>query len=222
MRLIVFDVDGTLVDSQHHIVAAQAVAFAAVGLAPPSRAAALSVVGLSLREAFRVLAGDDAPIDGLAEAYKDAWHQMRRQPAHEEPLFPGARESLARLAAVPGTLLGIATGKSRRGVAALLEAQGWAALFATIQTADDHPSKPDPSMLVAAMEETGAAPAMTAMIGDTSFDMAMAVAAGVRPLGVAWGYHPAAALLAAGATSVADSFEAVEAQLPRPADREAA
>ena len=222
MRLIVFDVDGTLVDSQHQIVAAQAKAFAAFGLTPPPRAAALSVVGLSLNEAFLVLAGENAPIAGLAEAYKDAWQDLRRQPAYEEPLYPGARETVARLASEPATLLGLATGKSRRGVAALLEAQGWRRLFATTQTADDHPSKPDPSMLIAAMGEAGVAASATAMVGDTSFDMAMAVAAGVAPLGVAWGYHEPAALLAAGASIVVESFDALERALPGASDREAA
>ena len=222
MQLVVFDVDGTLVDSQHHIVAAQARAFAAHGLPPPSRAMALSVVGLSLDEAFVALAGAGAPIAGLAEAYKDAWHDIRRQPHYEDTLFPGASETLADLAARPDVLLGIATGKSGRGVAALLESQGWGGHFATIQTADDHPSKPHPSMLLAAMTETGMAAVATCMVGDTSYDMAMAVAAGVRPLGVAWGYHARAELLAAGAASVAESFEALLQSISNPPTREAA
>ena len=222
MNLVVFDVDGTLVDSQHHIVAAQARAFTAHGLEPPPRATALSVVGLSLDEAFVALAGVHAPIAGLAEAYKDAWADLRRQPHYEEAIFPGAREALTALGAQPGLVLGIATGKSNRGVAALLESQDLGGYFSTIQTADDHPSKPHPSMLVAAMTETGVAATATAMVGDTSYDMAMAVAAEVRPLGVAWGYHEPAALRAAGAASVAESFSALLASLAGPPAREAA
>ena len=119
-----------------------------------------------------------------------------------------------RLAARPDVVLGIATGKSRRGVAHLVERHGWARVFATIQTADDAPSKPDPAMLLRAMEATGARPADTAMVGDTSFDMAMARAAGVRAIGVSWGYHPVAALREAGAETIIDRFEALDAALP--------
>lgn len=209
MRLIVLDVDGTLIDSQHAIVAAQGVAFAAFGLVAPTREQSLSVVGLSLREAFAALAGPDAPLDGLAEAYKQAWTVLRSRDGTVEPLYPGAAALVAELAATPGTRLALATGKSRRGVERILDEQGWRHTFATTHTADEHPSKPHPAMLVAAMAAAGTAPEETAMIGDTTFDMAMAVAAGVRPLGVAWGYHPAPALLAAGAEAVAESFEAL-------------
>ncbi len=113
------------------------------------------------------------------------------------------RDTLLRLAARPSVVLGIATGKSRRGVDALLAREGLAPLFTTIQTADAHPSKPDPSMVRAAMAEVGAEPAGTVMIGDTTFDIEMGRAAGARALGVAWGYHPAEALAAAGAADVA-------------------
>jgi phosphoglycolate phosphatase len=226
LQLVIFDVDGTLVDSQNMIVAAQREAFAACGLEPPSRARALSIVGLSLPEAFTALVGADGPVDALSAAYKDAFGRLRADPASEEPLFPGAQALIARLAARTDVLLGIATGKSRRGVAHILDRHGWRAVFATIQTADDAPSKPDPTMLRQAMAETGIAPEAAIMIGDTSFDMGMAKAAGVRPVGVAWGYHPVAALREAGADTIIDTFEAFDPLLasgaaggaPRPRD----
>ncbi len=217
LRLVIFDVDGTLVDSQHHIVAAQARAFAANGLPAPSRMAALSVVGLSLPEAFRTLVGPEGPVEGLCRAYRDAWTALRRSPGFSETLYPGAAETVRDLAARTGTRLAIATGKSRAGVERLLDAQRWHGVFATIQTADDHPSKPDPSMIRAALADTGAAADSAVMIGDTSFDMAMARTAGVRALGVAWGYHDASALVAAGAERVVGDFANLRGALGLPA-----
>jgi phosphoglycolate phosphatase len=177
MKLLIFDVDGTLVDSQEFIVEAQRRAFFAHDIAPPSRERSLTIVGLSLREAFAVLAGDQGPVDSLADAYRAAWTEIRADPAFVEPLFPGAHDALAALARRDKVILGIATGKARRGVAHLLDRCGWRDWFATVQTADEHPSKPAPDMVLAAMAETGARPASTYMIGDTSFDMAMARAA---------------------------------------------
>lgn len=209
MRLIVFDVDGTLVDSQHLIVAAQGVAFAEHDLPMPERREALSVVGLSLPQAFRRLVGDDGPVASLSESYKRAFNALRLDPAYEEPLFPGMGELLARLHARDDLQLGIATGKSRRGVEHLIAANGWEGWFATTQTADDAPSKPDPTMLEQAMAEAGAEPAATMMIGDTTYDMAMAVSAGVAAVGVAWGYHRPGALFGAGAVTVVDDAAAL-------------
>jgi phosphoglycolate phosphatase len=121
-------------------------------------------------------------------------------------MFPGALEAIAGLAARPDTLLGIATGKSRRGVDRLLEREGLAGVFATIMTADDAPSKPHPAMIQQAMAETGAEANGTVMIGDTSFDILMARAASVRGIGVGWGYHDAEELTEAGAEAVAADF----------------
>ena len=213
MRLIVFDVDGTLVDSQHLIVAAQGVAFAENGLPAPERREALSVVGLSLPQAFRRLVGEDGPIAELSESYKQAYNRLRLDPAHEEPLFPGMAELLATLHGRGDVLIGLATGKSRRGVDRLIAHYGWADWFATTQSADDAPSKPDPTMLRQAMDEAGCEPAATIMVGDTTFDIAMGVAAGATAVGVAWGYHPPEALYGAGAVAVVPSAAALEARL---------
>ncbi len=213
MRLILFDLDGTLLDSREHILATQARAFAAVGLPNPTPERSLSVVGLSLDEAFTALVGADGPVAALRLAYAEAWTAMRTEPGYGERLYPGAAELVATLAGRPDTLLGIATGKSRRGVDRLLAAQGWADTFATIQTADGHPSKPHPSMIRAALAETGVAAADATMIGDTTFDMAMARAAGVTPLAVAWGFHDVAALRAVGAAACVETFAALLALL---------
>jgi phosphoglycolate phosphatase len=214
LKLVVFDCDGTLVDSQHMIVAAMERAFAGFGIATPGRADILSIVGLSLDEAVRRLVPPttDIIIPELAEAYKSAFGALRRDMAHQEPLYPGVRETLHALANEPGVVLGVATGKSRRGLAAVLEREGFTDLFITLQTADTHPSKPHPAMLQAAMAEAGTEAHRTLMVGDTTYDIGMARDAGARAIGVAWGYHPVAELEAAGAHRVlADSLMLSEA-----------
>ncbi|MEE1613925.1 HAD-IA family hydrolase [Microvirga sp. CF3016] len=213
MKLILFDVDGTLVDSQDIILSAQRMAFAAHGLQPPSRERSLSIVGLSLVEAFTVLVGPKGPIESLVDAYKDAFLTLRQDPANAEPLFPGVEGCLERLRTRQDVLLGIATGKSRRGVAHLLDRHGWHDVFTVIQTADDAPSKPHPGMILQAMQEVGATPGDTVMVGDSSFDMAMARAAAVLPVGVSWGFQPVAALTEAGAGPIVHSYSELEAVL---------
>ena len=208
-RLAVFDCDGTLVDSQHSICAAMTRAFEGEKLVAPDRATILSVVGLSLPLAIaRLLPEAESDYhDHLSERYKSAFQQLRRESAVSEPLYPGMAE-LIRDLDTAGWLLGIATGKSDRGLGLCLEHHGRRAHFVTLQTADRHPSKPHPSMLLTAMAEAGASPETTVMIGDTSFDIDMAIAAGTRALGVGWGYHMPAALVEAGAHGVAmDSSE---------------
>jgi phosphoglycolate phosphatase len=190
-RLVVFDVDGTLVDSQGHILAAMEAAFARCGRAMPPRHEALSVVGLSLPLALGRLcpdAGDDE-LAAMVEGYRTAFQRLRLSDTGGAPLYPGTREMLAGLRDAPGTVLGLATGKSRRGLDHLLGLHGLDPFFATRQVADDHPSKPHPSMLEAALAETGAAAASSVMVGDTVFDIEMGRAAGLRTVAVAWGYH---------------------------------
>lgn len=209
-RLALFDCDGTLVDSQHNICAAMDRAFEAVKLAPPPRHRTLSVVGLSLPQAMAVLlpeADRDFHLH-IVEQYKLVFQSMRGEGSIQEPLFDGMAELVERLDA-EGWLLGVATGKSDRGLNHCLAHHGLLTRFVTLQTADRHPSKPHPSMILQAMADAGAVPETTAMIGDTSFDMEMAVNAGARALGVGWGYHSPDELRNAGARSVAVDAEAL-------------
>lgn len=191
LRLAVFDVDGTLADSQAEIVAAMRAAFAGETLEPPARADILSIVGLSLDRAMARLAPElgSARHGALVAAYKQAYFEQRAQNG-ASPLYDGALETLERLADDPFLLMGVATGKSKRGLDALIEAHGLARFFVTRQVADFHPSKPHPAMLEAAFSEAGVGPGNAVMIGDTSFDIDMARAARCAAIGVGWGYHP--------------------------------
>jgi phosphoglycolate phosphatase len=208
-RLVVFDCDGTLIDSQHMIVAAMGHAFAEHGLAELPRAQVLSIVGLSLDEALFALLPheEEARRRRITEAYKDAFFHLRARPELSEPLFPGTREAIEALAAREGMLLGIATGKSQRGLRHMLEMHDLSRFFVTLQTADDAPSKPHPAMLQQAMRDADAAPRDTVLIGDTTYDMLMAVAAGTHAFGVDWGYHAADELAGAGAVRVLAHFD---------------
>jgi len=214
VRLVVFDCDGTLADGQAAICTAMEQAFADTGLLPPERHAVRRIVGLSLPVAIRQLV-PDAPEDQLmaaVEAYKTAFRAARLDGSLHEPLFDGIAPMLRRLHAA-GWMMGVATGKSHRGLTSLLAANQLSPLFATLHTADYHPSKPHPAMLEAAMDAVLAAPSATLMIGDTVYDMQMAVAAGTRAIGVAWGYHEVAELLSAGADAVAQTPEELEAMI---------
>lgn len=206
VRLAVFDCDGTLTDGQAAICAAMAEGFTEAGLALPDPHEVRRIVGLSLPSAIARLAPRETPDVQLrvVQAYKQAFFRARERGLVQEPLFEGIAELLARLHGA-GWTLGVATGKSDRGLASCLTMHGIVDLFVTLQTADRHPSKPHPSMLETAMAEAGALPADTVMIGDTAYDIEMARAAGARAIGVAWGYHAPAELLDAGAEAVAET-----------------
>lgn len=190
-KLVIFDCDGTLVDSQNAIVAAMNEAFRENELEPPSRAETLSTVGLSPVESMQKLQ-PDAPEDAhvmLATSYKLVHRGFIANPQHVENLFEGARETLMRLANNPLVLLGIATGNSQRGMRRIVEQHQLQGCFTTIQTADDAPSKPHPAMIHQAIEEAEVEFENTVMVGDTTYDIDMAHRAGIAAIGVGWGYH---------------------------------
>ncbi len=205
-RLAVFDCDGTLVDGQGPICTAMERAFAERGLTPPPRAAIRQTVGGGLVAAMRRLhpGAEAAEHHALTDAYKRAFVAAREAGELAEPLYPGIAELIAELHGA-GWLLGVATGKGRRGLDHCLATHSLTQHFVTLQTADGHPSKPHPAMLEAALAETGIAAGEAVMIGDTTFDVLMAVSAGVRAIGVDWGYHLPDELCAAGAVAVAGS-----------------
>lgn len=214
-RLAVFDCDGTLADGQANICLAMALAFADAGLREPDPRDVRRIVGLSLPQAVAALVPDSTASlhEAVAEGYKRHFRAMRSDGRlAEEPLFPGIVDALTALLD-GGWLLGVATGKSDRGLSLLLAHHGLTRHFVTLQTADRHPSKPHPAMLFAAMAEAGARADETVMIGDTGFDMAMAVAADARAIGVTWGYHGPDELVAAGAERLCDDAATLPAML---------
>ena len=206
VKLAVFDCDGTLVDGQASICEAMEAAFAAADLPAPDRHEVRRIVGLSLPQALRHLAPEatDQQRNYTVEAYKEAFRNSRMQGRLQEPLFDGIAALLDRLRE-GGWTLAVATGKSDRGLFSCLATHGLGDHFVSLQTADRHPSKPHPAMLEAAMTDALANPAETVMIGDTTFDMEMARNAGVRAVGVDWGYHTSDELIAEGAETVATS-----------------
>jgi phosphoglycolate phosphatase len=210
MRLAVFDCDGTLVDGQADVCWAMDRAFARAGLAAPDPQAVRRIVGLSLPAAVRALSPSlsDTQAAAVTEFYRSSFRARREEGLLDEPLYDGIADLLAALHGA-GWQLAVATGKSDRGLAACLATHGITDLFVSLQTADRHPSKPHPAMLEAALFEAGAERHQAVMIGDTSFDMMMARSAGVRALGVGWGYHGASELMASGATDVAETVAAL-------------
>ena len=214
--LAVFDIDGTLVDSRDSIFQAATEASRALGLPEPEYDRVRRIVGLSLPVALRQLEPqlDDHELDRFVEAFKAVFLRMNTDPDFHEPLYDGVEDSLRRLKR-DGWRLALATGQSRRGVARNLARAGWADLFLSSHCAEDGPGKPDPAMLRAAMTACDACPATTVMIGDTSHDIEMAVAAGAAPLGVAWGFHTPEEQVAAGAFHVAADMPDLDAALDR-------
>ncbi|EWY39849.1 HAD family hydrolase [Skermanella stibiiresistens SB22] len=223
LRLALFDCDGTLVDSQFAIVAAMNAAFVGMGLPAPDAASVRRIVGLPLVHAIAVLhpSGQERLHRALADRYKLAFADARNRGVHDEPLFPGIREALAAIEDA-GLLLGVATGKSRRGLVATLDHHGLLDRFTTLQTSDTGPGKPHPDMVFRALADTGVDAADTIVIGDTSFDMLMAGSARAGAVGVAWGYHETAELTKAGALRICQTADELPAAILALLDRETA
>lgn len=209
-ELIVFDWDGTLMDSAAMIVDSVQAAARDLGLEPPSDERARHIIGLGLEDALRHALPDlpEARYADLVERYRH--HYLSRD--HELVLFAGATALIENLAA-QGRWLAVATGKSRRGLDRALEQSGLGPFFHGTRCADECHSKPHPQMLEELMAELAVPPAQTLMIGDTTHDLLMAKNAGVDAVGVSYGAHPRAALLAAGPRYQADSLADLDAWL---------
>lgn len=212
LKLALFDLDGTLVDSRSLIAESMDEAFRVNGLPGCSYDQVRQIVGIELFEAIPMLLPEDYPPDGavkVANTFREIFVRNRADGTHTEGLYPGARDLLDRLDR-DGWLLGVATGKPRRGLNHILDAHDLHGLFVTLNTSCTGPGKPNPRMVIEAMNETGAEPHRTIVIGDSSHDIQMALNAKVRAAGVAWGFHTAEELGAAGAHSVHADFECLE------------
>lgn len=206
-RLVLFDLDGTMLDARGAIIAAMASAFIRCNITPPKPAAIRKLIGLNLSEMVAALAGDrrDIPQSRIEAAYKEAYFSPTLAYAACDLRFPGLAAMLEAVD-TPDTIMGIVTGKSRRGLEYSLSCQRLDRYFPITVTADDAASKPSGDMALLAMSEAGMTPHETVMVGDTTFDVEMAHSAGVPAIGVAWGYHGKAALEALGAP-VADTMQ---------------
>lgn len=211
-ELIVFDWDGTLMDSAGMIVECVRAAACDLGLSPPSEERARHIIGLGLVDALRYALPDleAERYEDLVERYRH--HYLSRD--HELTLFAGAEDLIRRLAEL-GYRLGVATGKSRRGLDRALAASGLDAYFHATRCADECQSKPHPQMLEELMAEFAVGPAQTLMIGDTTHDLLMAKNAGVDAVAVSYGAHPREALEAVAPLYCADSIPALSEWLAR-------
>lgn len=203
MNLIVFDFDGTLVDSRALILECHRSVFTEFHLPVPAAQDSLALIGRSLELVLSQLAGPLAPVSDMVKAYGRLLPQLRVDPQFAEKPFDGIADLLSDLSRRSDTVLGIATGHTSAAVGPALDALGWRLFFRTIQAADMAPSKPHPGMLLQALQATGAASKDTVFVGDTTFDMEMALAAKIRAIGVGWGYHQSERLRDAGASRVA-------------------
>jgi phosphoglycolate phosphatase len=206
MKLVLFDCDGTLVDSASTIHETMRRTFLHFNKLEPPLSATKSIMGLTLDIAIARM--DNKPhVDDEALAmmayYKSLFTEVRQAADYREPpLFDGIRDVVERLAAQDAILIGAVTGKSRRGLDAILDVHGLRAHFIVSRTADDCPSKPHPAMVTECCDEMGVRPEQALVIGDAIYDMQMAKSAGAKAIGVSWGSASAEQLAATGADVV--------------------
>jgi len=207
LRFVAFDLDGTLIDSAATIVANVIACWHACGFAEPDPDTVKRIIGLPWEESVRaLLPGAGADEFGRIRAYHEEVRQgVRTRPPRSESPFPGALETLARFEE-DDYLIGLVTSRSTHRLSELLEKEGFGGKFVTLKTADMGPGKPNPHLLIEAMDELGVARDRTAMIGDTTFDVLMARNAGASAVGVSWGVHSVEDLAAAGAHRIAGAF----------------
>ena len=217
MRLVLFDCDGTLVDSVGLIHEVMARTFEAFGHPRLRAEQTKTVIGLTLDIAIARLQGKphvDDEATAMTAHYKQIYAGVRTEPGLQEPLFPGIAEMMQHLQQDDDLTLGAVTGKSRRGLDLIRATHGFDETFIVSRTADDCPSKPHPAMVTECCSETGIDAARTIVVGDAIYDMQMAKAAGAKAIGVAWGYASVPELAAAGAdhilTKPADLIEWLE------------
>jgi phosphoglycolate phosphatase len=204
MYMVVFDCDGTLVDSQHGIIAATAFALEQEGLVMPPREKVLGAVGLPIEVALKRHA-PDADADMLArilDNYRAESVRLAGQDDRGQVMFPGMQDIVRWLGSEDNVVMGIVTMKSRRGLNRVVDAYDIRPFFQSLKSADDGPGKPAPDLLLDAMSELGVKHEQTVMVGDTSFDMMMARAAGCYAVGVGWGYQSVEELEESGAHEI--------------------
>lgn len=214
-RLIVFDWDGTIADSEARIVSSVASALAETGLPTRTSDEIRNIIGLGMRESMEALFPEISPTryQGFIDAYRKQFQSRARTPVTLFPEVKGVLESLASR----GYLLAVATGKSRRGLDRELRESGLHSLIHVSRCADEAPSKPHPQMLVDVLELASVAPGMALMVGDTTYDMQMARDAGVDRVAVSYGAHERSRLIEFDPLTVVESLNDLEEWLSQPA-----
>ena len=213
-KLVIMDLDGTLVDSQEFIISATTVAFRDEGLKVPKRENILSIIGLSLTEAFRVLNKDlnEKQIKKLTSRFKNCYNTFNQEQLIS-PLYKNAKNFLENLNRNEEIILAIATGKGLKGLLQILKAHNLESFFSKLQTSDFYPSKPDPTMLVSLMKTLKIKTEDAVMVGDTDFDVSMAHRAGIKSIGVLWGYHSISRIKLMKPTAIVENFADLEQKI---------